>query len=46
VRAFVEFICAKTDDAEGLSKLLNAVEDELAKLNEQIVGKDFDRVEI
>lgn len=46
VRAFVEFICAQTGDAEGLSTLLNAVEEEVVKLNEQIVGKDFDQIEI
>jgi len=46
LRAFLGFICAKTSDAEELSILLNGVEKEVLKLNEQIVGKDFDKIEI
>ncbi|MFC1606378.1 DUF5677 domain-containing protein [Candidatus Latescibacterota bacterium] len=45
VRAFVEFICTQSVLAEKLSILLNAVEDKVMKLNEQIVGKDFNRIE-
>ncbi len=46
MRAFVEFVCTEAEDKEELSKLLNGAEEEIAKLNEQIVGKDFDRIEI
>jgi len=44
--AFIEFVSAETDDAKELSILLKAVEDEMWNLNKQIVGNDFDKIEI
>jgi len=44
VRAFIRYICCEPDDANGLSLLLNAVEDKIKELYSEVVGSDFEPV--
>lgn len=41
---FVEFICDKQEDIDAFTKLPNAVIEEIMKINDEVIGSDFDPV--
>ena len=45
IEAFLEFICQDEQDAQALSQLVHSVEEEIRKINSEVVGDDFVLVE-
>lgn len=44
IRDFVRFAFPDTKDADGMSQLLEAVADEIHKINFKVVGTDFEKI--
>lgn len=44
IRDFVKFVFPDPEEAKPLSQLLEAVGDEIHKINAEVVGNDFEQV--
>jgi len=44
MRSFIRFIFANQDDVTPMERLIESIEIEIGKVNEEVVGNDFERV--
>ena len=44
MKGFIDFICKDEADREAFQQVPNAIEEEIMKINEEVVGEDFERV--
>ena len=44
MKSFIDFICKDEADREAFQQVPNAIEEEIMKINEEVVGEDFEHV--
>ena len=44
MKSFIEFICKDKADREAFQQAPNAIEEEIMKINEEVIGTDFEFV--